>query len=136
MTLYKKLFENMLEKPADPVVDAAQDAQTFENGFENEQDFANLEQETEKITLSPEEIDAIVKRGQTYKLKIDSFINVLNKIQADVVAGLFKSVESKDMAKFAPVVKDLMNLGVALTSGVGDTIIKNKTDDKKKQPAV
>ena len=130
MKLYKKLFENALEQPA---VDAAADAQTFEQGFENPQDFQNIEQETQDIALTPEEIDAIVKKGRFYKERIDSFATLLDKVQQDVMAGLFKSVQTKDMEKFMSIKKDLLNLGLALTTGVGDSIIKKNAE--KKSPA-
>ena len=133
MTLYKKLFENALGQPA---VTPEGDMQAFEQGFEDEQAFQNVEQETQDITLSPEEIEALVKRGQMYKSKIDSFVGILNKIQADVTAGVFKSVSEKQMAKFAPIVNDLNQLGTALTTGVGDTIIKKAADKGKKSAAV
>ena len=127
MKLYKKLFENALEQPA---VDAAADAQTFEQGFENPQDFQNIEQETQDIALTPEEIDAIVKKGRFYKERIDSFATLLDKVQQDVMAGLFKSVQTKDMEKFMSIKKDLLNLGLALTTGVGDSIIKKNAEKK------
>ena len=130
MKLYKKLFENALGQPA---VDSAADAQTFEQGFENPQDFQNVEQETQGITLTPEEIDAIVKKGRFYKERIDSFATLLDKVQQDVMAGLFKSVQTKDMEKFMSIKKDLLNLGLALTTGVGDSIIKKNAE--KKSPA-
>lgn len=130
MKLYKKLFENALEQPT---VDPTADAQTFEQGFENPQDFQNIEQETQDIALTPEEIDAIVKKGRFYKDRIDSFATLLDKVQQDVMAGLFKSVQTKDMEKFMSIKKDLLNLGLALTTGVGDSIIKKNAE--KKSPA-
>ena len=122
MNLYKRIFENALTKDMPPM-DASDDAAVFENGFENEEDFNNIENETEKITLSPEEISEVVQRGMVYKAKIDSFIKVLSDIQADVSANKFKSVESKAMKKFEPYIKDLTILGLSLTAGVKDGVI-------------
>jgi len=129
MTLYKRIFENALQ-PQD--ISPESDAQTFKQGFENEQDFQNLEQEIQQVTLTPEEIDAVVKRGQQYSQKITAFASLLDQIQKDVLKGVFKSVQAKDMEKFAPLKNDLIRLGIALTNGVADTIIKTQSDEKKK----
>lgn len=123
MALYKKIFENVMAQEISP----AEDLKAFEQGFENEQDFQNIEQETENITLTPEEIDAVIKRGQQYSQKINSFTNLLDAIQKDVMSGVFKSVQEKDMEKFAPIKNDLLKLAVALTTGVADSIIKNQS---------
>lgn len=129
MKLYKKIFENVLESP---VIDGEQDAKTFQQGFENEEDFQNLESETQEITLSPEEINGIIKKGRIYKEKIDAFSSLLDKIQQDVIAGRFKSVQTKDMEKFMSIKQDLLKLGLALTTGIGDTIIKKNSEKDSK----
>ncbi len=129
MKLYKKIFENVLESP---VIDGEQDAKTFQQGFENEEDFQNLESETQEITLSPEEINGIIKKGRIYKEKIDAFSSLLDKIQQDVIAGRFKSVQTKDMEKFMSIKQDLLKLGLALTTGIGDTIMKKNSEKDSK----
>jgi hypothetical protein len=127
MSLYKTLFENVLDMP---VTSQENDAEVFQKGFENEQDFENVQSETQSVEMTPEEIDAIVKRGQVYKEKIDKFVILLKNIQSDVLKGMYKTVQTKGLDKFAPLIGDLQDLGTALTAGVGDNIIKSRSEKK------
>lgn len=127
MKLYQRIFENVLQEPE---ISPEEDAATFEGGFEDETDFNNVEQETEEITLSPEEIDAIMERSVEYNNKIEGFISTLEAIQQDVLRGLYKNVKSKGLDKFSPIIKDLRDLGTALTAGINDSMIKKQTDEQ------
>ncbi len=126
MTLYKRIFENTLEQPQ---IDADTDAQAFEGGFENEGDFDQIEQETQGITMSDEEIEQVVEKSKIYNAKINNFISLLNEIQEDVLQGRYKNIKAKGMDKFSNIIKDLQDLGTELTAGVKDALIKQSNQE-------
>lgn len=123
MTLYRRIFENTLEQPQ---INSTSDAQTFQNGFEDENAYDQIEQETEGITMSDEEIDQIVEKSKIYNEKIKNFIVLLNQIQEDVLQGQYKNVKAKGLDKFSNIIKDLQELGIDLTAGIKDTLIKQQ----------
>lgn len=127
MSLYKYLFENSLELPS---TDPNSDLETFQNGFENEKDYNAIENETKNVEMTPEEIQTIIKRGKIYKEKIDAFVLLLRKVQEEAVKGMYKGLNTKGLDKFAPLISDLTELGVALTAGIGDGLIKKQSDNQ------
>lgn len=126
MTLYKRIFENTLEQPQ---IDADSDAQTFQGGFENEGDFDQIEQETQGISMSEEEIQEIVEKSKIYNAKINNFISLLNQIQEDVLQGRYRNIKAKGLDKFSNIIKDLQELGTDLTAGVNDALIKQSNQE-------
>jgi hypothetical protein len=129
MTLYKRIFENAIEKLENPQVNPEVDAQAFEQGFDNEDAYQDIEREGQNITPSPEEIDAIVQKSKIYNEKISNFIGLLNKIQQDVLQGQYRNIQAKGLDKFSNIIKDLQELGTDLTAGVNDALIKQSNQE-------
>lgn len=127
MTLYRKIFENVLDEPQ---IDPQQDSQSFAQGFDNDNDFNQIEQETQDISLSEEEIESITRKSKIYNEKISSFIFLLNNIQEDVLKGQYRNIKAKGLDKFANIIKDLQELGTDLTAGVNDALIKKSNDSQ------
>lgn len=127
-TLYKRIFESVLE-PSNPEIDPQLDADNFKQGFDQEEDFEGLDSELQDITLSEEEIEAVVQQSKIYNQKITGFISLLNKIQEDVLKGRYKNIQAKGLDKFSNIIKDLQELGTDLTAGVNDALIKKSQDN-------
>ncbi len=134
MNLYKKMFSQVLNEADEalPPVDAAGDAQQFEQGFENPEAYQQVQDETDATVTPVEDKTATIEAAEKYSdIILNKIIPLLDKIQNEFLQGGIFANSGITPPNMSSITTNLASLAQELPSKLKDVAAKEASKSQK-----